>query len=79
MAGTKAGGMKAKAKNLAKDPNFYSKIGKKGADAYMQQPKSERLPRGFAADPAAAKIHGAKGGSVSRRTNIKNGEGKKAK
>ena len=30
MAGTKAGGMKAAAKNLAKDPNFYAKIGAKG-------------------------------------------------
>ena len=30
MAGTKAGGQKAAAKNLAKDPNFYAKIGSKG-------------------------------------------------
>ena len=30
MAGTKAGGQKAAAKNLAKDPNFYAKIGAKG-------------------------------------------------
>ena len=30
MAGTKAGGKKAAAKNLAKDPNFYAKIGAKG-------------------------------------------------
>lgn len=27
MSGTKAGGQKAAAKNLAKDPNFYAKIG----------------------------------------------------
>lgn len=30
MAGTIAGGKKAAAKNLASDPNFYSKIGKIG-------------------------------------------------
>lgn len=30
MAGTKEGGMKSKAKNLAKDPEFYAKIGAKG-------------------------------------------------
>ena len=30
MAGTKAGGKKAAQKNLAKDPNFYAKIGAKG-------------------------------------------------
>jgi general stress protein YciG len=30
MAGTQAGGKKAAAKNLAKDPNFYAKIGAKG-------------------------------------------------
>ena len=30
MAGTKEGGKKAAAKNLAKDPTFYAKIGAKG-------------------------------------------------
>ena len=30
MAGTKAGGLKAAKKNLARDPNFYAKIGAKG-------------------------------------------------
>jgi general stress protein YciG len=30
MSGTKAGGQKAAAKNLAKDPNFYSRIGSEG-------------------------------------------------
>ena len=27
MAGTKAGGLKAKQKNLERDPNFYARIG----------------------------------------------------
>ena len=30
MAGTKAGGQKAAAKNLANDPDFYKRIGSKG-------------------------------------------------
>ena len=59
MAGTKAGGIKAAAKNKAKDPNFYAKIGAKGG----------RLGRtgGFAANPELARIAGRKGGLVSRR------------
>ncbi len=59
MAGTKAGGLKAAAKNKAKDPNFYAKIGAKGG----------RLGRtgGFAANPELARIAGAKGGRISRR------------
>lgn len=35
-------------------------------------------PKGFAANHALASIAGAKGGKVSRRTNIKNGEGKRS-
>lgn len=30
MAGTKQGGLKAAAKNLASNPNFYAEIGAKG-------------------------------------------------
>ena len=30
MAGTKTGGLKAAQKNLARDPDFYAKIGRKG-------------------------------------------------
>lgn len=59
MAGTKQGGLKAAAKNKAKDPNFYAKIGAKGG----------RLGKtgGFAANPELARIAGAKGGRISRR------------
>jgi general stress protein YciG len=59
MAGTKAGGLKAAAKNKAKDPDFYAKIGAKGG----------KLGRtgGFAANPALARVAGAKGGRISRR------------
>jgi len=59
MAGTKTGGQKAAAKNLAKDPDFYAKIGAKGG--------RNGSTGGFAANPALARIAGAKGGRISRR------------
>jgi uncharacterized protein len=59
MAGTKAGGLKAAAKNLQKDPAFYAKIGAKGG-------RNGRTG-GFAANPDLARIAGAKGGRISRR------------
>jgi general stress protein YciG len=59
MAGTKAGGQKAAAKNLARDPFFYAKIGKKGGE--------NGNTGGFAANPELARIAGAKGGRISRR------------
>jgi general stress protein YciG len=62
MAGTKAGGKLAAAKNLARDPNFYAKIGAKGG-------KNGRTG-GFAANPELARIAGAKGGRISRRRKI---------
>ena len=60
MAGTKAGGQKAAATNKAlHGSDFYAKIGaiggKKGGTG------------GFAANPALARIAGAKGGRISRR------------
>jgi general stress protein YciG len=63
MAGTKAGGKKAAAKNLAKDPNFYAKIGAKGG--------KNGHTGGFAANPELARIAGAKGGRISRRKSKK--------
>jgi general stress protein YciG len=59
MAGTKAGGKLAAAKNLAKDPMFYAKIGAKGG-------RNGRTG-GFAANPELARIAGAKGGLICRR------------
>jgi len=59
MAGTKEGGRKAAMKNLAKDPNFYAKIGAKGG--------KNGTTGGFAANPELARIAGAKGGRISRR------------
>jgi len=59
MAGTRKGGLKAAAKNVSKDPEFYAKIGAKGG-------RNGRTG-GFAANPALARIAGAKGGRISRR------------
>ena len=60
MAGTKAGGLKAAATNKAKyGTEFYARIGQKGG----------RLGHtgGFAANPALAKLAGAKAGRLSKR------------
>lgn len=68
MAGTKAGGLKARERNLAKDPDFYKKIGAKGG--------RNGKTGGFASDVVGedgltgkerARIAGAKGGRISRR------------
>lgn len=67
MSGTMAGGLKTKAKILAKDPHHYEKIGAKGGQATG--------PKGFAVS-GLARIAGAKGGTISRREGIKNGEGR---
>ena len=60
MAGTMSGGKKAAAKNLAKDPDFYKKIGSKGGKAGNTG--------GFAANRELARIAGRKGGLTSRKT-----------
>lgn len=62
MAGTKAGGIKAAQKNLARDPQFYAKIGAKGG--------KNGKTGGFAANPELARIAGAKGGRISRRRKV---------
>lgn len=57
------GGMKAAAKNIARDPNFYRDIGRKGG--------RNGHTGGFAASPDLARIAGAKGGRISRRRSKK--------
>ena len=64
MSGTKHGGLKAAATNRKRyGKNFYKNIGAKGG----------RLGTtgGFAANPALAKIAGAKGGRISKRCSKK--------
>jgi general stress protein YciG len=61
MAGTKVGGMKAAATNKAKHgSDFYAKIGAKGG--------KNGHTGGFAANPELARVAGARGGRISRRT-----------
>lgn len=61
MAGTKDGGKKAALTNKTKfGSDFYAKIGAKGG--------RNGHTGGFAANPDLARIAGAKGGRVSRRT-----------
>jgi general stress protein YciG len=63
MGGTRSGGLKAAAKNLANNPNFYRDIGRIGG-------RNGRTG-GFAANPELAKIAGRKGGLKSRRNKAK--------
>ena len=61
MAGTKAGGQKAAATNLERHGrDFYREIGAKGG--------RNGHTGGFASNPELAKIAGAKGGRISKRT-----------
>lgn len=62
MAGTKIGGQKAAAKNLANDPEFYKRIGSIGG--------RNGNTGGFAANPELARRAGAKGGRISRRRKL---------
>lgn len=70
MPGTLAGGRKAaKTNKLKYGKDFYSRIGAIGG--------RNGHTGGFAANPALARIAGAKGGRKSRRNGVKNGFGKK--
>ena len=60
MAGTKAGGIKAAATNIARQGrDFYARIGAIGG--------RNGHTGGFFANPELAKIAGAKGGKISKR------------
>lgn len=69
MAGNKAGGLRAAATNkeLYGD-DFYKKIGSKGG--------RNGHTGGFSLNPALARVAGAKGGRMSSRKGIANGQGK---
>lgn len=68
MAGTKAGGKKASATNRQRHgDDFYARIGAKGG--------RNGHTGGFYANPVLAKIAGKKGGRISTRAGVKNGEG----
>lgn len=64
MSGTKCGGIKARNTNYEKHgDDFYKRIGAKGG--------RNGHTGGFAANPALARIAGAKGGRISRRGKAK--------
>ena len=63
MAGNREGGLKAAAKNKARDPDFYAKIGRKGGKAGHTG--------GFAANRELASIAGKIGGRISKRGKAK--------
>ena len=63
MSGTRTGGLKARDKNLARDPDFYRRIGKIGGQ--------NGNTGGFAANRELARIAGRKGGLISRRSKAK--------
>ena len=64
MGGPKAGGQKAAATNkLRNGEDFYKRIGQKGG--------RNGHTGGFAANPALARVAGAKGGRISRRGKVK--------
>lgn len=65
MAGTTIGGIKARDKNLAKDPDFYKKAGAIGG---KNGTKARGSIKGFDANRELAKIAGARGGKISKRT-----------
>ena len=61
--GTRSGGLKAAAKNLSRDHDFYRKIGQKGG--------RNGHTGGFAASTERAKSAGRKGGAISSRAKNK--------
>lgn len=63
MPGSKAGGKKAAATNIERHgEDFYRRIGSMGGS------RTGTKPKGFAANLELARIAGAKGGRISKRT-----------
>ena len=64
MANNREGGAKTRDKLLARDPDYYKKIGAMGG--------KNGHTGGFAANRELARIAGAKGGKKSSRKGVKN-------
>jgi uncharacterized protein len=64
MTGNRISGLKSRDKLLAKDPDHYKKLGKKGGGTPTKKLK------GFAARPDLARTLGSKGG-YKKATNLK--------
>ena len=68
MAGTLAGGAKARDKNLARDPDFYKKIGAKGGrNSDTGGFATKAIGKDGMTGPERASVAGYKGGVISRR------------
>lgn len=68
MAGNLTGGLKAKDKNLAKDPDFYKKIGQMGGvKGKTGGFASLKVSDDGMTGPQRARLAGARGGAKSRR------------
>lgn len=65
MSGSRSGGLKAKQTILARDKDFYKRIGRIGGMTETFAPK------GFACNPERARFAGAKGGRISKRGKAK--------
>lgn len=68
MAGTKEGGLKVREKNLAKDPNYYVKIGAKGGlkETPLKGFGSPLVDKNGLTGAQRASVYGAEGGRRSR-------------
>ena len=79
MVGTPQGGKKSAATNKAKyGEGFSARIGKKGGqNGHTGGFNSDKVGKDGLTGFERARIVGAKGGRKSRRTGIKNGEGKR--
>lgn len=60
MSGNRIGGQKARDANLARDPDFYKRIGSIGG--------KKGTTGGFAANRELARIAGRAGGKISKRS-----------
>ena len=75
MAGNKSGGLKAKATNLAKNPNFYRDIGRLGGMVSKTGGfASEAIGDDGLTGRQRARIVGKKGGLISKRGKSKKKE-----
>lgn len=79
MSGTKAGGAKAAKTNKERHgENFYARIGQKGGrNGHAGGFASNLVGKDGLTGRERARIAGKKGGSMSSREGISNGEGKK--
>jgi general stress protein YciG len=72
MSGTYIGGVKARDKNLANDPDFYKKIGTKGGKLGNTGGfASSKVDKDGLTGRDRARVYGAKGGRLSSRKKIK--------